>query len=56
MDSENLTIYIISVLCLGAVLIMARDRVPQQLKRGMALTAVIMILLAFVLIIYTFLA
>jgi uncharacterized membrane protein len=56
MDRENLTIYVISVLCLGAVLIMAKDRVPQKLKRGMALTAVMMILLAFVFIIYSLLA
>ncbi|MFF2910460.1 MULTISPECIES: hypothetical protein [Bacillales] len=56
MNTENLTVYTIVVLCLGAVLIMSRDRVPQRLKRGMALTAAIMIFLAFVFIIYSFLA
>ncbi|WP_379137270.1 hypothetical protein [Paenibacillus sp. sgz500958] len=56
MNTESLTIYVIVVLCLGAVLIMAKDKVPPQLKRGLALTAVIMIALAFVFIIYNFLA
>ncbi|WP_410511825.1 hypothetical protein PaeBR_17435 [Paenibacillus sp. BR2-3] len=56
MDTENLTIYVIVVLCLGAVLIMGKDKVPPRLKRGMALTAVILIMLAFVFIIYSLLA
>ncbi|WP_169834344.1 hypothetical protein [Paenibacillus donghaensis] len=56
MDNGNLTLYVVLVLCLGAVLIMARERVPQQLRRGMALTAVIMIMLAFVFIIYSLLS
>lgn len=56
MDNENLVIFIVVVLCLGAVLIMGKDKVPPRLKRGMALTAVIMIALAFVFIIYSFLA
>lgn len=56
MNTESLAIYIIVVLCLGTVLVMSRDRVPQRLKRGLALTAAIMIFLAFVFIIYTFLA
>ncbi|GGF69695.1 hypothetical protein GCM10010912_13580 [Paenibacillus albidus] len=56
MDNENLTIYIIVVLCLGVVLIMGKDRVPPRLKRGMALTAVILIASAFVFVIYSLLA
>ncbi|MNO39757.1 hypothetical protein D3C76_298930 [compost metagenome] len=56
MDNENLVIYIIVVLCLGAVLVMGREKVPPRLKRGMALTAVIMIALAFVFIIYSLVA
>lgn len=54
MDNESLVIYVIVVLCLGAVLIMSKDNAPR-LKRGMALTAVIMIALAFVFIIYSLL-
>lgn len=47
MNNENLTIYVVLVLCLGAVLIMTKDRVPPKLKRGMAMAAVVMILFAF---------
>ncbi|AIQ68235.1 hypothetical protein [Paenibacillus graminis] len=56
MDNENLVIYIIVVLCLGAVLVMGREKVPPRLKRGMALTAVVLIALAFVFIIYSLVA
>ncbi|KUP22013.1 signal transduction histidine kinase [Paenibacillus sp. DMB5] len=56
MDNESLVIYIVVVLCLGAVLIMSKDKLPPRLKRGMALTAVILIALAFIFIIYSLLA
>jgi hypothetical protein len=56
MDNESLVIYVIVVLCLGAVLVMGKDKLPPRLKRGMALTAVIMIALAFIFIIYSMLA
>ncbi|SES99983.1 hypothetical protein [Paenibacillus sp. NFR01] len=56
MGNENLAIYVVVVLCLGAVLLMLRDRIPARLKRSLALTAVILIALAFVFIIYSFLA
>lgn len=56
MDNGNLVIYIVVVLCLGAVLVMSKDKVPPRLKRGMALSAVILIGLAFVFIIYSLLA
>ncbi|WP_054940016.1 hypothetical protein [Paenibacillus ihuae] len=56
MDNENLVIFVIVVLCLGAVLIMGKEKVPPRLKRGMALTAVILIALAFIFIIYSLLA
>lgn len=56
MDTGNLTIYVIVVLCLGAVLIMGKDKMPPRLKRGMALTAAILIMLAFVFVIFSLLA
>ncbi len=56
MNNESLVIYIVVVLCLGAVLIMSKDKLPRALKRGMALTAVILIALAFIFIIYSLLA
>ncbi|WP_342565507.1 hypothetical protein NST84_10425 [Paenibacillus sp. FSL R7-0345] len=56
MNNESLVIYIVVVLCLGAVLIMSKDKLHPRLKRGMALTAVILIALAFIFIIYSLLA
>lgn len=56
MGNESLAIFVVVVLCLGAVLIMGKDKVPPRLKRGMALTAVILIAFAFIFIIYSLLA
>ncbi|MFP4979138.1 hypothetical protein ACE6ED_27305 [Paenibacillus sp. CN-4] len=56
MLNDSLTVYIIVVLCLGAVLIMSREKVPPKLKRGMALLAVVLILLAFIMVVYTLLS
>ena len=56
MNNESLVIFVIVVLCLGAVLVMGKDKMPPRLKRGMALTAVILIALAFIFIIYSLLA
>lgn len=52
--SSNLLIFIISAFALGVVLIMSRDRIPAKLRRGMALTATIMVAVAFCLILYSF--
>ncbi|MGN7355755.1 hypothetical protein ACTHPF_00205 [Paenibacillus sp. SAF-054] len=52
MDNNNL-IFIISAFCLGIVLILMRNSVPQKLKRGLATIAVVMILFAFFLIVYS---
>ncbi|MCJ8010358.1 hypothetical protein MUG84_01200 [Paenibacillus sp. KQZ6P-2] len=54
MESNSTLIFIISSFCLGAVLIMMRNSVPEKLKRGMASIAVVMILFAFFLILYSF--
>ena len=56
MNNESLVIYIVVVLCLGAFLFLSMDKLPPRLKRGMALTAVILIALAFIFIIYSLLA
>ncbi|MDR0270612.1 hypothetical protein [Paenibacillus sp.] len=53
MEYNSTLIFIISTFCLGAVLIMMRDSVPQRLKRGLAGSAVFMILIAFFLIVYS---
>ncbi|MNI41851.1 hypothetical protein D3C73_961150 [compost metagenome] len=56
MDNESLVIFVVVVLCLGAVLVMGKDKVPPRLKRGLALTAVFLIAMAFIFIIYSLLA
>ncbi|MBA9086315.1 mannose/fructose/N-acetylgalactosamine-specific phosphotransferase system component IIC [Fontibacillus solani] len=55
MDTSNLLIFIISAFALGVVIIMTRDRIPAKMRRGLAITATIMVALAFCLIIYSFL-
>ncbi|WNS46171.1 hypothetical protein [Paenibacillus sp. MMS20-IR301] len=55
MNNESLVIYVIVVLCLGAVLVMSKDKMPPRMKRGMALAAVILIAFAFIFIIYSLL-
>lgn len=52
MEYSSTLIYIISAFCLGAVLILMKNSVPPRLKRGMAGTAAVMILIAFILIVY----
>ncbi|WP_203457034.1 hypothetical protein [Paenibacillus tepidiphilus] len=56
MGNDNIALYAVVVLCLGAVLVMSKDKLPPRFRRGMALSAVIMIALAFVFIIYSLLA
>ncbi|MDT3426939.1 putative membrane protein [Paenibacillus forsythiae] len=52
MNNESLAIYVVTVLCLGAVVIMSKDRLDPRLKRGLALITVVMIALAFVFVIF----
>ncbi len=55
MDSSDTLIFIIVAFALGAVLVMGKNSVPPSLRRWMALTAIVMILIAFILIIFSFL-
>lgn len=52
-DSSTL-IFIISSFALGVILILSRDRIPSQLRRGMAILSIVLILFAFFLIVYSF--
>lgn len=56
MSGESLAIYIVAVLCLGAVLILTKDRLDPKWRRVLALISVILIALAFVFVIVAFLA
>lgn len=53
MDNSNLFIFMICAFALGVVLILSRNNVPPRLRRGFALTAVIMVAVAFILMIYS---
>ena len=46
-------IFIISAFALAVVLIMMRERIPQNMRRGLALTSIALVLFAFFLIVYS---
>lgn len=56
MFDSSLLIFIICAFAMGVVLIMSRDRIDPRFRRGLAITSIVMITLAFGLIIYSFLA
>ncbi|WP_162944125.1 hypothetical protein [Paenibacillus aceti] len=56
MESSNYLIFIICAFCLGLVLILSKNSIPPKLKRGLAITAIVMIVAAFALIVYSFLS
>ncbi|MFD0674170.1 hypothetical protein [Cohnella sp. GCM10027633] len=47
-------IFIISAFGLAVVLIMSRERIPQQMRRSLAITSILLVLFAFFLIVYSF--
>ncbi len=47
-------IFIISAFALAGVIIMMRERIPSNLRRGLALTSIALVLFAFFLIVYSF--
>lgn len=53
MDYSNAVIFIILAFSLGLIMIMNKDRIPQKIRRGMALTTVALILFAFWIIVYS---
>lgn len=55
MDPNSTLIFIILAFVLGGVLVIGKNSIPPSLKRWMALTAIIMILIAFLLIVFSFL-
>lgn len=54
MTDNSTLLFIISSFALGVILIVSRERIPQQLKRGMAILSIALILFAFFLIVYSF--
>jgi hypothetical protein len=51
--NNSTIIFIISAFALGVVLILSRERFPAQLRRGMAIASIALILFAFFLIVYS---
>ncbi|SMF78375.1 hypothetical protein SAMN05661091_1553 [Paenibacillus uliginis N3/975] len=53
MNYTNAVIFIILAFSLGLIMIMNKDSIPQKIRKGMALTAVALILFAFYIIVYS---
>jgi uncharacterized membrane protein (GlpM family) len=47
-------VFIVAAFALGIVLIVSRERIPPQLRRGMAIISIVLIAFAFFLIVYSF--
>jgi len=54
MNTEASLIFIVSSFCLAAVLIMMRDRIPEKLRRPMAVLTIFLVLFAFFIVVYAF--
>ncbi|MFC4600078.1 hypothetical protein [Cohnella hongkongensis] len=54
MPTEANLIFIISSFCLAVVLILTRDRIPERMRRPMAILSIFLVLFAFFLIVYHF--
>lgn len=55
MDPSISIVFIIIAFSLGLVLVMKKDTIPAPLKRWMAIFAIVMILFAFFIIVYSLL-
>lgn len=53
MDFTATIIFIIAAFALGAVVIMKRDSIPPGMRRGLALTTIVLIVFAFFLLVYS---
>ncbi|WP_203232142.1 hypothetical protein [Paenibacillus pinistramenti] len=54
MNSSDTTVFVIVAFALAIVVLLSRNSIPQKFKRGLALFSLIMVIAAFVLIIYSF--
>ncbi|MFC4812303.1 hypothetical protein [Paenibacillus sp. GCM10023250] len=54
MDTTSTIIFIIAAFSLGGVLLMQRNNIPANLRRGLAIAAIVFIAFAFFLIVYSF--
>jgi hypothetical protein len=54
MNSEATLIFIIASFSLAVVLILSRERIPESMRRYMAILSIVFVLFAFFLIAYSF--
>lgn len=54
MDTDANIIFVIASFSLAVILIMSRERIPQSLRRSMAIISILLVLFAFFLIVYSF--
>ncbi|WP_261301908.1 hypothetical protein [Paenibacillus andongensis] len=53
-DSGSIITFVLVSFCLAIILIMKKDSLPAQMKRYLALLAIVMVSLSFVLILFSF--
>ncbi len=49
-----IVVFIIASFCLGAVIIMKRESLPERVRKPLAITAILLIAFSFFLIVYAF--
>jgi hypothetical protein len=54
METEATLIFIIASFGLAVVLILSRERIPEAMRRSMAILTILLVLFAFFLIVYSF--
>jgi hypothetical protein len=53
-DSGTILTFILVSFCLAIILIMKKDSLPPQMKRSLALLAIIMVSISFILVLISF--
>ncbi|MCQ4087006.1 hypothetical protein [Saccharibacillus sp. JS10] len=53
MNTANIAALLILTLILGAVIVFYKDSIPAKLRRGLAISAAVMLMISFILTVYT---
>ena len=53
MDKTSTIIFIIAAFSLGGIILMQRNNIPANLRRGLAIAAIVFIAFAFFLVVYS---
>jgi uncharacterized membrane protein len=54
MNSSDITVFVIIAFAMAIVVLLSKNNIPTKFRRGFALFSVFMVVIAFVLIIYSF--